>query len=144
MAILTAKLAAGDDGIHLFLSRDVDFGRYSFQRYKRGADGLMIPAPQNTPEKRFSAKPTVAMAAFLLISFAAPMAHAYTPEGDLMKIKGYSPELVETTNVQRSRQEWRTPSVPKRSPFQQLLHNIWSGNWSDDLDPPGFSVIRDH
>lgn len=67
---------------------------------------------------------------------------AYAPDGDLMKIKGYSPEVIQTANQQRSRQEWKEPSVQTKSTTEQFFHNIYYGNWMGPLDDFGSEVIR--
>lgn len=84
--------------------------------------------------------------AFGLCCWALASGHAafaYSPEEDLMKIKGYSPELIETTDTQRSRQEWREPSAPRRTPMEKFFHNIYYGNWTGDVDDFGSQIIRE-
>lgn len=80
----------------------------------------------------------------LAMAGAASVAHAYAPEGDLMKIKGYSPEVIEVTDIQRSRQEWRQPAAPKRTPVEKFFHNIYYGDWMGGVDAFGNGVIRDN
>jgi hypothetical protein len=70
-------------------------------------------------------------------------AQAYAPEGDLMRIKGYSPEVIEATDSQRSRQEWRQPSAPRMAPIEKFFHNIYYGDWTGGVDDFGSQVIRD-
>ena len=72
----------------------------------------------------------------------AGQAFAYTPEGDLMKIKGYSPEVIQTANMQRSRQEWKEPSTPTKSTVEKFFHNVYYGNWMGPVDDFGNGVIR--
>ncbi len=67
---------------------------------------------------------------------------AYAPEGDLMKIKGYSPEVIQTANLQRSRQEWKEPSTPTKSPKEKFFHNIYYGDWVGPIDDFGSEVLR--
>lgn len=69
---------------------------------------------------------------------------AYTPENTLLKVKGYSPEVVDSANQQRSRQEWKSPSVPQRTVKEKLLHNFYYGDWTDGIDDFGAQVIREH
>lgn len=83
------------------------------------------------------------LAASALILLASPCL-AYAPDGDLMKIKGYSPEVIQTANQQRSRQEWKEPSVQTKSTTEQFFHNIYYGNWMGPLDDFGAEVIRKH
>lgn len=70
-------------------------------------------------------------------------AMAYAPESELMKIKGYSPETIETADKQRSRMEWRQASSPTLTPREKFFHNIYYGNWIGDFDDFGNTVIRD-
>lgn len=81
----------------------------------------------------------LAASAFILLT--SPCL-AYAPDGDLMKIKGYSPEVIQTANQQRSRQEWKEPSVQTKSTTEQFFHNIYYGNWMGPLDDFGSEVIR--
>jgi hypothetical protein len=69
---------------------------------------------------------------------------AFAPEGDLLEVKGYSPELVQLTDQQRSRQEWRSPSIPKQTPVEKFFHNIYYGEWTESVDDFGSQVLRDH
>lgn len=71
-------------------------------------------------------------------------AFAYAPEGDLMKIKGYSPEVIQTASMQRSRQEWKEPSRPTKTTVEKFFHNIYYGNWMGPVDDFGNEVIRDN
>ncbi|MCE3234946.1 MAG: hypothetical protein K0Q50_1126 [Vampirovibrio sp.] len=92
-------------------------------------------------------KITFAIAAGAILfgaSLAGSQALAYAPEGDLMKIKGYSPEVIDTANSQRSRQEWKEPSAPKQTPMEKFFHNIYYGNWTGGVDDFGAQVIREH
>jgi hypothetical protein len=83
--------------------------------------------------------------ALTMISVSAgASAWAFAPEGDLMKIKGYSPEVIQATDTQRSRQEWREPSAPKLTPMERFFHNVYNGNWTNDIDEFGSTVLRDH
>ena len=68
---------------------------------------------------------------------------AYAPENDLMKIKGYSPEVIQLTETQRSRQEWKEASAPKLGPVERFFHNIYYGEWTGDIDQFGSGVLRD-
>jgi hypothetical protein len=81
----------------------------------------------------------VALAGLALVG----QAMAYTPENDLMKIKGYSPEVIQLTETQRSRQEWKEASAPKLGPVERFIHNIYYGDWTGDIDQFGSSVIRE-
>ncbi|MBY0403041.1 MAG: hypothetical protein K2X66_04025 [Cyanobacteria bacterium] len=79
----------------------------------------------------------------LLVSVSANSpSFAFAPEPDLLKIKGYSPEVIHTTEVQRSRQEWRVPPVPRLSPMERFLHNIYYNDWVGSLDEFGSQIIR--
>jgi hypothetical protein len=71
-------------------------------------------------------------------------AFAYTPENDLMKIKGYSPEVIQTANQQRNRQEWKEASVQSKSTTEKFFHNIYYGNWTGSIDDFGSEIIREH
>lgn len=93
--------------------------------------------PLSTPASK------VILAVNALILLATPSL-AYAPDGDLMKIKGYSPEVIQTANQQRSRQEWKEPSVQTKSTTEQFFHNIYYGNWMGPLDDFGAEVIRKH
>ena len=72
----------------------------------------------------------------------AGSAFAYAPEGDLMKIKGYSPEVIQTASQQRSRQEWKEPSVQTKTTVEKFFHNIYYGDWVGPVDDFGSEVIR--
>jgi len=63
-------------------------------------------------------KMQVALVALVLaFSQLAPMkASAFTPDVEILSLKGYSPETIETTMVARSRAEWRGTAPTKRSP----------------------------
>lgn len=90
-------------------------------------------------------KYSVHLALMTALGFSAVMAglaHAYLPEGDLLKIKGYSPEVIQAAAKQRSRQEWKEPSAPKQSPTEKFFHNIYYGNWTGGIDDFGSQVIR--
>jgi hypothetical protein len=80
----------------------------------------------------------------LLSGMVQNQALAYAPEGDLMKVKGYSPELIQLTSGQRSRQEWKQAAPPKKSPTERFMHNIYYGEWINNVDEFGAQVIRDH
>ncbi len=70
-------------------------------------------------------KMQVALVALVLaFSQLAPMkASAFTPDVEILSLKGYSPETIETTMVARSRAEWRGTAPTKRSPVQRFLYN---------------------
>ena len=80
----------------------------------------------------------------LLSGMLANQAFAYAPEGDLMKVKGYSPELIELTSGQRSRQEWKQAAPPRKSTTERFFHNIYYGEWMGSVDEFGAQVLRDH
>jgi len=67
---------------------------------------------------------------------------AYAPEGELMRIKGYSPEVIKATDTQRSRQEWRQPAAPRRSNLEKFFHNIYYGEWTEDTQDMGYKTIN--
>ncbi len=68
---------------------------------------------------------------------------AYSPENDLMKIKGFSPEVINLTETQRSRQEWKEASAPRLGPVERFFHNIYYGDWTGDIDQFGSAILRD-
>ena len=82
--------------------------------------------------------------ALMLGMMSANAALAYSPEGDLMEVKGYSPEVIELANRQRSRQEWRQAPAPKHSPVEKFFHNIYYGDWTGNVDGFGERVLREH
>jgi hypothetical protein len=84
------------------------------------------------------------LALFMIGLTAGTSAWAYAPENDLLKIKGYSPEVIQTASTQRSRQEWREPAPPKLSPTARFFRNIYTGNWTDSVDEFGSTVIRNY
>lgn len=96
---------------------------------------------QRHPIPAFSWRYTLA-AGLVLLGASVGQAFAYAPEGDLMKIKGYSPEVIETATIQRSRQEWKSPSTPTKSPTERFFHNIYYGQWISPVDDFGSSVLR--
>ncbi|MDX2084209.1 MAG: hypothetical protein SFZ03_02335 [Candidatus Melainabacteria bacterium] len=67
---------------------------------------------------------------------------AYAPEADLMKIKGYSPETIQSASLQRSRQEWRQPAPPRMTPKEKFFHNLYYNNWTGGVDDFGSQIIR--
>lgn len=69
-------------------------------------------------------------------------AMAFAPEPDLMKIKGYSPEVIYTSQTTRSRMEWRVPPVPTLSPLERFIHNIYYNQWIGSMDEFGSQIIR--
>jgi hypothetical protein len=89
-------------------------------------------------------KMQVALVALVLaFSQLAPMkASAFTPDVEILSLKGYSPETIETTMVARSRAEWRGTAPTKRSPVQRFLYNVIHGNLTDSIDETGYSIIR--
>lgn len=94
--------------------------------------------------KRLITRTALALVCMASVILSAVSAWAYAPEGDLLKIKGYSPEIIQTSGTQRSRQEWREPSPPKMSPFRRYLHNIYRGNWTEGVDEFGSTIIREY
>ena len=68
---------------------------------------------------------------------------AYAPEGDLMKTKGYSPEVIQLAQTQRSRQEWRATAPPKMTPTERFFHNVYYGDWTGDVDQFGSMILRE-
>ncbi len=86
-----------------------------------------------------------ALFALSLSAFLAQgVSQAYAPEDDLLKIKGYSPELIRMTDTQRSRQEWREPQAPVRTPVENAFHNIFYNNWTGSFDEFGSNIIRSY
>lgn len=84
------------------------------------------------------------LSGLLITGLSLQQASAYAPEGDLMRIKGYSPLLIDTTATQRSRQEWREPQAPERTPIENFVHNIWYNNWTGNFDEFGSTIIREN
>ena len=83
--------------------------------------------------------------AILLSAFLAQgVSLAYAPEDDLLKIKGYSPELIRMTDTQRSRQEWREPEASVRTPLEHAFHNVFYNNWTGSFDDFGSNIIRNY
>jgi hypothetical protein len=78
-----------------------------------------------------------------LMGATALPALAFEPDRDLLSIKGYSPENIDLIDVQRSRQEWKEPAPPLRTPAQQFWHNVWNNDWTGSVDTFGRSVIRE-
>lgn len=78
----------------------------------------------------------------LWAGFSQQGALALAPEQDLMKIKGYSPEVIHTVEVQRSRQEWRVPQPPRLTPTERILYNIYYNEWTGSMDEFGSYIIR--
>ncbi len=68
---------------------------------------------------------------------------AYAPEGDLMKTKGYSPEVIQLAQTQRSRQEWKMSAAPKMTPTERFFHNVYYGDWTGDVDQFGSMILRE-
>lgn len=85
-----------------------------------------------------------ALIAVITTVIAISASFAYAPEGDLMKIKGYSPDLINTINTQRSRQEWREPPAPRRGPLENAFHNIFWNDWTGSFDEFGSEIIRSY
>jgi hypothetical protein len=69
---------------------------------------------------------------------------ANTPTMETLQNQGYSPEMIDMTNVAQGRAEGRGIAPPKRTPMQQLLQNIWTNNVTDGMDPFGYTLIRRH
>lgn len=78
-----------------------------------------------------------------VVAMSGVQAFAYAPEGDLLKVKGYSPEVIQLTESQRSRQEWREASPPSQTPMERFFHNVYYGDWTGSVDPFGSQIIRD-
>lgn len=92
--------------------------------------------------KAFAKHLTLGIALTAGMMSLAGQALAYAPEGDLMKIKGYSPEVIQTANLQRSRQEWKEPAAPSKSTKERFFHNIYYGDWVGPIDDFGAEVLR--
>jgi hypothetical protein len=95
----------------------------------------------------FRFKGLASLALLLTLTFAAVSAlsaSAQEPDPMLLKIKGYSPELIRYAGVQRSRQEWKEPPPPSQTPMQRVLHNIYYSKWTDSMDAFGSTIIRDY
>lgn len=80
----------------------------------------------------------------LSVLLIAGNAFAYAPEDQLLETKGYSPSLIDTISKQRSRQEWREPSAPRRTPMENALHNIYNNDWTGSFDEFGSRIIREN
>jgi hypothetical protein len=94
-------------------------------------------------------KPTTRLltaVALLVVAVAtiglANTSQAHSPDAEHLVRKGYSPEMVEATQVARSRIEWRRVPPPKTSPFKKVLKNIWTNDWTGSIDEPGYTTIR--
>jgi hypothetical protein len=48
------------------------------------------------------------------------------------------------TDMQRSRQEWKQPTAPSKSPVEHFFYNIYYGDWTGGVDDFGNQVIRSH
>jgi hypothetical protein len=97
-------------------------------------EGLMriVTNPASLPVKRCLAFASLAM--LLIPAFS----WAYTPENTLLKVKGYSQEVVNSTEHQRTRQEWKTtPLQPQPTAKEKFLHNLYRGDWLESLDDMG-------
>jgi hypothetical protein len=87
--------------------------------------------------------PLVLLTFLLALSPFAPLtASAFTPDVEILTLKGYSPETIETTMVARSRAEWRGTAPSKRSPLQRFFYNILHGSLIDSVDETGYNIIR--
>jgi hypothetical protein len=85
--------------------------------------------------------------ALLALSFALSLvlptaSFAFTPDVEIMNLKGYSPETIQATMAIRSRAEWRGISPSPRPPFQKFMYNLLHGKWVDTIDEPGHDIIR--
>lgn len=94
----------------------------------------------------FSFKSLSSLVLLAALSCVTSGLHAVAQEPDpmLLKIKGYSPELIRYAGVQRSRQEWKEPPPPSQTPMQRVLHNIYYSKWTDSMDAFGSNIIRDY
>ena len=79
-----------------------------------------------------------------LLAVTGSQAFAYGPEGDLLKIKGYSTETIQAVDIERSRMEWRQPAAPRMSPKEKFFHNIYYGDWIGEVDDFGNTTMRSH
>lgn len=70
------------------------------------------------------------------------IAFGFAPEPELLKIKGFSPEIISVTETQRSRQEWRVPAPPRMSPMERFFSNIYYNDWIGNVDSFGDYIIR--
>lgn len=86
----------------------------------------------------------VAIIAGVLLASICQQAFAHEPDPMLLRIKGYSPELIRFSNVQRSRQEWKEPVPQALTPIEQFMKNVVSNNWTGSFDEFGYEVIRDY
>ena len=76
----------------------------------------------------------MALLAVIPASFAFEGLH---PDSDLLKVKGYSPEVIYHTGRQTLRQEWQPQQTPYRSKWEQLRRNLWRNDWTGALDEFG-------
>lgn len=81
------------------------------------------------------------MLATLLV---ASSAYAYSPEPELLELKGYSPQTIRVADVQKHRQEWRNAPPPLLSPTKRFFRNIFYNNWVGSMDEFGYGVIRNY
>ena len=96
--------------------------------------------------RNFSSKNLMSLAiaiasAILLLTVLLPV-QANTPSTEFLQQQGYSPEMIDMTNVQQSRAEWRGVAPPRRSPAKQFFYNIWTNNITDNIDPMGYTQVR--
>lgn len=83
------------------------------------------------------------LTALALVCLSPAPALALAPEVDLLQVKNYSPQTIRIIEMQRSRQEWKEPASPLRTPAQAFWHNVWYGDWTGSLDDFGSGLIRE-
>ena len=86
---------------------------------------------------------TILFAGAWFVPLATANPAGMAPDTDWMLRKGYSSELITTTNTQRYRQEWRLPPAPLRTPKQQIWRNVVINDPLGNVDPFGSYLIRE-
>jgi hypothetical protein len=78
----------------------------------------------------------------LCLQVLVQAAHAFTPDPELLKIKGYSPAVLRVAEVERARMEWREPPQPLLPPKEKFLQNVMWNEWTGSVDEFGSQIIR--
>ena len=88
------------------------------------------------PNPSVNQRGAVAMIVGVLLASICQQAFAVEPDPVLLRIKGYSPELVRFA-------EWKEPVPQSLTPGQRIIKNIIYNNWLGSMDEFGYEVIRD-
>jgi hypothetical protein len=72
----------------------------------------------------------------------AGTAFAYSEQHDeySLELKGFSPEMIDITEVQINRMEGRYPDPPP-SKGQQFFYNLVNNQWTESLEPFGYDRV---